>query len=162
MTADDFVRSLAGLAQLAASEGHGVGRTLAAEQMANAHQRAFKGSVVMAIRDMHRRLDHLPGGGRFDLAAALQAARGKHEARQAAWLAAGNSGNVPFAPIELPPENATRREQETWRKIANGQARVLFLRRDDEVSLAKLQTLYAMSDADLAQALNQHAWSAPA
>jgi hypothetical protein len=117
----------------------------------------------MTIDSLNKRLSRLsdaasPTAG---IAVSLELARSRHQARQAEWQAAGNTGPVPDEPLEPPPaETARRLDRETWRQIAEAHARVVLLGRDDGVSLAELQALYAMSDPDLMQALNRHAWSA--
>ena len=53
----------------------------------------------------------------------------------------------------LPGKNARRLDRETWHTIAEGRARVIFLR-DGEFD--ELRAAYAMSDEDLWQTLAKH------
>ena len=103
----------------------------------------------MTTRDINRRLDRLGVRSNADLVAALQA--GSDSGR--AWHATGNTGSVPFEPLELPPvETARRYDREIWRKIAEGQARVIFRMREE---FDELRAAYAMTDADLWRTISQ-------
>lgn len=113
----------------------------------------------MALRDLKRRLDRLDAGGQVTIAAALEALWRRSEERAQAWRAAGNSGAPPPEPVPLMRplrDGATRAERELWRKLAHGHARILYLNGTEE-GLTRLRELYAMSDADLATAINQGA-----
>jgi hypothetical protein len=87
------------------------------------------------------------------IADTLDMSAARRRAQEDEWRAAGNTGRMPPEPLESPPAKTARRlDRETWRKIAHGDARVLFLPdKPDE-----LQAAYAMSDADLVRTINSH------
>ena len=90
------------------------------------------------------------------IADTLDAACARQKAREDKWQA-GNTGPLPREPLEPPPPATARRyDRELWRKIAHGEARVLFLPdKPDE-----LQAAYAMNDADLARTINSYSSAA--
>jgi hypothetical protein len=102
----------------------------------------------MTIDSLNKRLSRLSDAASpvASLADSLEMARARQKAREHEWRAAGNTGPVPREPLELPPPATARRyDRELWRKIAHGEARVLFLLdKPDE-----LRAAYAMSDEDL-------------
>jgi hypothetical protein len=110
----------------------------------------------MTIETLNRRLSRLSDAAspRANFALSLAMAIERQKARQAEWNAAGNTGSVPREPLEPPlPATARRYDKELWRKIAHGEARLLFLPdRTDE-----LQAAYAMSDEDLWRTVSQRA-----
>ena len=111
----------------------------------------------MTIESLNKRLTRLGDSASpmASLADSLDMARARHKARQDEWQAAGNTGRMPPRPLEPPPAKSARRlDRETWRKIAEGRARVIFLR-DGEFD--ELRAVYAMSDEDLWRTLtNAH------
>jgi hypothetical protein len=110
----------------------------------------------MTIESFNKRLNRLGDSASpmASLAVSLDTARARQKAREEEWRAAGNTGPVPREPLEPPPPATARRyDRELWRKIALGEARVLFLPdKPDE-----LQAAYAMSDADLWRTVSQRA-----
>jgi hypothetical protein len=106
----------------------------------------------MTIESLNKRIARLGDSASpmASLADSLDMAIARHKAREDEWRAAGNTGPVPHEPLEPPPPATARQyDRELWRKIAEGEARVLFLLdRPDE-----LQAAYAMSDGDLWQTL---------
>ena len=107
----------------------------------------------MTIESLNKRLERLGDSASpmASLADSLDVAIARHTSRQDEWQAAGNTGRMPPAPLEPPPgKNGRRLDRETWRKIAEGHARVIFLLvgKFDE-----LQAAYVMSDEDLWQTL---------
>jgi hypothetical protein len=111
----------------------------------------------MTIESLNKRLTRLGDSASpmASLADSLDAGRARHKARQDEWQAAGKTGRVPPEPLEPPPGKSARRlDREAWRKIAEGRARVIFLR-DGEFD--ELRAAHAMSDEDLWQTLtNAH------
>ena len=111
----------------------------------------------MTIESLNKRLTRLSDSASpmASLADSLDAGRARHKARQDEWQAAGNTGRMPPEPLEPPPgKNARRPDRETWRKIAEGHARVIFLL---DGKFDELRAAYAMSDEDLWQTLtNAH------
>jgi hypothetical protein len=110
----------------------------------------------MTIESLNRRLTRLGDAASpmASLADSLDMAITRQEAQQDEWQAAGNTGHVPREPLEPPPPATARQyDRELWRKIAHGEARVLFLPdKPDE-----LQAAYAMSDTDLWRTVSQRA-----
>ena len=110
----------------------------------------------MTINSLNKRLSRLSDAAspRANFALSLAMAIERQKARQAEWNAAGNTGPVPHEPLEPPPPATARQyDREMWRKIAHGEARLLFLPgRADE-----LQAAYAMSDEDLWRTVSQRA-----
>jgi hypothetical protein len=107
----------------------------------------------MTIESLNKRLTRLGDSASpmASLADSLDAGRARHKARQDEWQAAGNTGRMPPEPLEPPPgKNARRPDRETWRKIAEGHARVTFLMSG---KFDELRAAYAMSDEDLWQTL---------
>jgi hypothetical protein len=87
------------------------------------------------------------------LADSLDTARTRQQGREDEWRAAGNTGRMPLEPLEPPPgKNARRLDRETWRKIAEMRARVIFM---SSGKFDELRAAYAMSDADLWQTLSE-------
>lgn len=108
---------------------------------------------MTSIHQLHRRIDRVGDEGGRDIAAMLEASWAAQKARQAAWTAAGHAGAPPAEPIPPPPgDRATRAQRETWRKVAEGLARVAHVRDGRFVSLP---AAYALADHDLAAALNR-------
>ena len=102
----------------------------------------------MTIDSLNKRLSRL-GNSTSPLASiadTLDKACARQKAREDEWLAAGNTGRMPAEPLEPPPPATARRHDKVlWRKIAHGEARILFLPdKQDE-----LRAAYAMSDEDL-------------
>jgi hypothetical protein len=85
------------------------------------------------------------------IADTLDMACARQKAREDEWQA-GNTGPLLREPLEPPPPATARRyDRELWRKIAHGEARVLFLPdKPDE-----LRAAYAMSDEDLWRTVSQ-------
>jgi hypothetical protein len=107
----------------------------------------------MTIESLNKRLTRLGDSASplANLADSLDTARARHKARQDEWQAAGKTGRVPPEPLEPPPGKSARRlDREMWRKIAEGRARVIFLR---DGKFDELRAAYAMSDEDLWQTL---------
>ena len=99
----------------------------------------------MTIDSLNKRLSRLSDAASpmASLADSLDMACARRKTREDEWRAAGNTGRMPPEPLEPPPAKTARRlDRETWRKIAHGDARVLFLPdKPDE-----LRAAYAMSD----------------
>ena len=107
----------------------------------------------MTIESLNKRLTRLGDSASpmASLADSLDAGRARYKAREDEWRAAGNTGRMPLEPLEPPPAKSARRlDRETWRKIAEGHARVIFLL---DGKFDELRAAYAMSDADLWQTL---------
>ena len=107
----------------------------------------------MTIESLNKRLTRLGDSASpmASLADSLDAGRARYKAREDEWRAAGNTGRMPPEPLEPPPaKNARRLDRETWRKLAEGRARVIFMTsgKFDEV-----RAVYAQSDEDLWQTL---------
>ena len=111
----------------------------------------------MTVESLNKRLTRLGDSASplASLADSLDMARARYKAREDEWRAAGNTGRMPPEPLEPPPaKNARRLDRETWHTIAEGRARVIFLR-DGEFD--ELRAAYAMSDEDLWRTLtNAH------
>jgi hypothetical protein len=109
----------------------------------------------MSVESMTRRLDRM-GGGLDDAGKLLAAIEGAGD-RTRAWRAAGNTGPMPLEPMTPPPEGARRSDREWWRKLAEGRARVAFLRAGEfnQLRFNQLKAAYAMSDADLCRAVTE-------
>ena len=107
----------------------------------------------MTIESLNKRLTRLGDSASpmASLADSFDAGRARHKAREDEWQAAGNTGRMPPRPLEPPPGKTARRlDRETWRKIAEGHARVIFLL---DGKADELRAAYAMSDEDLWQTL---------
>jgi hypothetical protein len=107
----------------------------------------------MTIESLNKRLMRLGDSASpmASLADSLDMAIARHTSRQDEWQAAGNIGRMPPEPLEPPPSKTARRlDRETWRRIAEGHARVIFLL---DGKFDELQAAYAMSDEDLWQTL---------
>jgi len=110
----------------------------------------------MTIESLNKRIARLGDSASpmANLADSLDMACARHKARQDEWRAAGNTGRIPPEPLEPPPGKTARRlDRETWRKIADGHARVIFLL---DGKFDELKAAYAMSDEDLWQTLAKH------
>ena len=111
----------------------------------------------MTIESLNKRLARLGDSASplANLADSLDMGRARYKAREDEWRAAGNTGRMPPEPLAPPPgKNARRLDRETWRKIAEGRARVIFLL---DGKFDELRAVYAMSDADLWQTLTEAA-----
>jgi hypothetical protein len=101
----------------------------------------------MTIDSLNKRLSRLSDAASpmASLADSFDAVWARRKAREDEWRA-GNTGPLPREPLEPPPPATARRyDRELWRKIAHGEARVLFLPdKPDE-----LRAAYAMSDDEL-------------
>ena len=109
----------------------------------------------MTIESLNKRLTRLGDSASplSSIADSLDMAIARHKARQDEWQAAGNTGRMPPEPLEPPPAKSARRlDRETWRKIAEGHARVIFLL---DGKFDELQAAYAMSDEDLWRVISQ-------
>jgi hypothetical protein len=109
----------------------------------------------MTIESLNKRLARLGDAASpmASLADSLDMAITRQKAREDEWQAAGNTGSLPLEPLEPPPPVTARRlDRETWRTDSECHARATFLLagRFDE-----LRAAYAMSNADLWQALVQ-------
>jgi hypothetical protein len=107
----------------------------------------------MTIESLNKRLVRLGDSASpmASLADSLDAGRARYKAREDEWRAAGNTGRMPPLPLDPPPAKSARRlDRETWRKIAEGRARVIFLL---DGKFDELRAAYAMSDEDLWQTL---------
>jgi hypothetical protein len=107
----------------------------------------------MTIESLNKRLVRLGDSASplASLADSLDMARARYKAREDEWRAAGNTGRMPFEPLEPPPGKSARRlDREMWRKIAEGRARVTFLL---DGKIDELRAAYAQSDEDLWQTL---------
>jgi len=111
----------------------------------------------MTIESLNKRLTRLGDSASplSSIADSLDMAIARQQVREDEWQAAGNTGRMPPEPLEPPPaKNARRLDRETWRKIAEGHARVIFLL---DGKFDELQAAYAMSDCDLWQTLTEAA-----
>ena len=110
----------------------------------------------MTIESLNKRLTRLGDSASpmASLADSLDAGRARYKARQDEWQAAGNTGRMPPEPLEPPPAKTARRlDRETWRKIAEARARVIFM---SSGKFDELRAAYAQSDEDLWQTLAKH------
>jgi hypothetical protein len=110
----------------------------------------------MTIESLNKRLSRLGDAASpmASLADSLDMARARQKVREDEWRGAGNTGPVPREPLEPPPPaTKSRYDRELWRKIAHGEARVLFLPDQPD----ELQAAYAQSDADLWRTVSQRA-----
>jgi hypothetical protein len=106
----------------------------------------------MTIESLNKRLTRLGDSASpmASIADSLDAGRARYKGEDE-WRAAGNTGRMPVEPLEPPPAKSARRlDRETWRKIAEGHARVIFLL---DGKFDELRAAYAMSDEDLWQTL---------
>jgi hypothetical protein len=100
-----------------------------------------------SLHSLHRRLDRLGTNEGPSIAEALEQAQRAHEARQAAWSAAGHPGAPPHKQLPAPPSpNASHAERELWRKIAQGSARVIYGKDPESSPFASMQAIYTMTD----------------
>ena len=107
----------------------------------------------MTIESLNKRLSRLSDSASpmASIADSLDAGRARYKAREDEWRAAGNTGRMPPEPLEPPPAKTARRlDRETWRKIAEGRARVIFLL---DGKFDELRATLAQSDEDLWQTL---------
>jgi hypothetical protein len=107
----------------------------------------------MTIESLNKRLTRLGDSASpmANLADSLDMAIARHTTREDEWRAAGNTGRMPPEPLEPPPGKTARRlDRETWRKIAEGHARVIFMLNGE---FDELRAAYAKSDEDLWQTL---------
>jgi hypothetical protein len=107
----------------------------------------------MTIESLNKRLARLGDSASpmASLSLSLDTALARQQVREDEWQAAGNTGPVPPDPLEPPPgKNARRLDRETWRTIAEMRAREVFLLSG---KFDELRAAYAMTDADLWQAL---------
>jgi len=103
----------------------------------------------MTIESLNKRLTRLGDSASplSSIADSLDAGRARYKAREDEWRAAGNTGRMPLEPLEPPPGKSARRlDRETWRKLAEGRARIIFLL---DGKFDELRAAYAMSDEDL-------------
>jgi hypothetical protein len=105
----------------------------------------------MTIDSLNKRLSRLSDAASplSSIADTLDMAFARQKAREDECHA---GGPLPREPLEPPPPATARRyDRELWRKIAHGEARVLFLPdKPDE-----LRAAYAMSDEDLWRVISQ-------
>jgi hypothetical protein len=110
----------------------------------------------MTIDSLNKRLSRLRDAASpmASIATSLDMAWARQKAREDEWRAAGNTGRMPPELLEPPPPATARRyDRELWRKIAHGEARVLFLPDNPD----ELRAAYAMSDEDLWRTVSQRA-----
>src|SRR5471032_579786 len=116
----------------------------------------------MTIESLNKRLTRLGDSASpmASLSLSLDTARARQQVREDEWQAAGNTGRMPLDPLEPPPAKTARRlDRETWRTIAEGRAREIFMLNGE---FDELRAAYAMSDEDLWQTLTnayQARWS---
>jgi hypothetical protein len=109
----------------------------------------------MTIESLNKRLTRLGDSASplSSIADSLDAGRARYKAREDEWRAAGNTGRMPPSPLNPPPAKTARRlDSETWRKIAEGRARVIFLL---DGKFDELRAAYAMSNEDLWRIVSQ-------
>jgi hypothetical protein len=107
----------------------------------------------MTIDSLNKRLSRLNDAASpmASLADTLDMARARQKVREDEWQA-GNTGPLPREPLEPPPPATARRyDRQLWRKIAHGEARVLFLPDQPD----ELRAAYAMSDEELWRVISQ-------
>ena len=163
MSGRDFVRRLGEQARVAA-DGESLERTVSAgaddgcslPALASGSGRAQEDDA-MALRDLNGGLIGLAVRTSTSASPIPSPFRQQSKDRERAWTAAGNEGHPPHGPIyELAP-TATRAEREMWRKLAQGEARVLHMGHDEGTSpFNSLEEAYAMSDEDLLAVINSH------
>ena len=106
---------------------------------------------------LHRRLDRLDANDGASIAVAMEQAKRTHEARQAAWTAAGHPGALPHKRLTPPPRpNASHAERELWRRIAQGTARVIYGKDPAGSPFEDLTDAYALDDDALCASINSH------
>jgi hypothetical protein len=84
----------------------------------------------MTVESLNKRLTRLGDSASplASLADSLDMARARYKAREDEWRVAGKTGRMPPEPLEPPPAKTARRlDRETWRKLAESHARVVFL-----------------------------------
>jgi hypothetical protein len=111
----------------------------------------------MTTNSLNKRFSRLSGAASptASIALSLDMACARQKARENEWQAAGNTGPVPREPLEPPPpttEGVRRLDREMWRRVAEGRARVAFLRNGENDAL---KAAYAMNDADLWHTINE-------
>ena len=110
------------------------------------------------MNSLHRRLDRIDGS--YDelhgLVESLERAGREHEARQAAWTAAGHLGAPPHRPIPPMSPEAPHRDKALWRRVAEGRARVIHGKASDGSPFVSLSSIYTLSDDALLAAINGH------
>ena len=105
------------------------------------------------VISLHRRLDRLAANDCASIAEAMEQARRAHEARQAAWTAAGHSGAPPHRPIPPMSSDASHRDKALWRMVAEGRARAIH-GTSEASPFTSLASIYTLSDDALLAAIN--------
>ena len=108
----------------------------------------------MTLHHLRRRLDRLGGGP--SIVETLESAMLAQEGRQAAWTAAGYPGAPPHMPIPPPSADASHQCRGTWRKMAEGHARVIYGKAPEASPFPSLSAAYALDDDALMAAINSH------
>jgi hypothetical protein len=113
----------------------------------------------VSIASLGKRVGRLGCGtrGYLSVAETLQRLRDQESTRNRAWKAAGNTGKPPpEAPMLLEPWSykATGADAKLWERLAHGRARVAHDRCGEASPFRDLTHIYAMSEADLVQAVN--------
>jgi hypothetical protein len=98
------------------------------------------------VNSLHRRLDRLGADDGPSTAEALEQAHRAHEARQAAWTAAGHPGAPPHKHLRPLSAEAPRADRRIWRQIAEGLARVIYGKDPAGSPFATQQAAYALDD----------------
>jgi hypothetical protein len=108
---------------------------------------------------LSKRVDRLATatGGYLRVAETLELLREREVERHRAWKAAGNIGRPPPeppTPIEPWSQKATRADATLWDRLARGRARVAYDRSGSLSPFRDFVHIYAMSEADLVEAVN--------
>ncbi len=107
------------------------------------------------VISLHRRLDRLNTNDGASIAVAMEQAKRGHEARQAAWTAAGHPGAPPHRPIPPLSSDASHRCRSLWRMVAEGRARAIH-GTSEASPFTSLASIYTLSDDALLAAINGH------
>jgi hypothetical protein len=113
----------------------------------------------MSIASLGKRLGRLGcgTGGYLSVAETLQRLHDQESARNLAWKAAGNTGGPPPEPpipIESWSHGAPPADATLWERLVRGRARVADDRCGQSSPFRDFTHIYAMSEADLVQAVN--------
>ncbi len=110
----------------------------------------------MNLYSINRRLDRLDADEQTSIGDTIQQGEQDHEARRAAWTAAGHAGESPGEQLPALESDASAASRRLWRQMAEGRARVIHGTAPEGSPFASLKPIYAMGDDDLLAAINAH------